>query len=292
MDDREPTIRSRELGDGLRAGMERAQLNGKRVAQLLGWSESRVSRLLTGRRGAKEPEISAMLAICGVVGEERERLMELVREQDTKSWFQQFGSRLPMQVRTYVDHENRATKITQFEALIIPGILQTPEYAHSLFSRSGTVPINEIQDRAAARAARRVIFGREEPPHLIFLLHEFALRLPVGGSGIMSEQLHHLLRMTVRPYISIRVIPAAFGAHAGQAGSFTLLESPQYKSVVYVEGETSGLFLEKPEEIKAYRSVIKELSAAALDEGESKDLIARVAIDQFGDREDRHHDRK
>src|SRR2546423_7663157 len=105
MRDLEPTIRSRELGEGLRQAIERGQFNGKQLAARLGWSESHVSRLLTGRRAAKEVEVAAILALCGVKGAERARLMNLCQDQRTRSWFQQFGSRLPKQVRTYVDHE-------------------------------------------------------------------------------------------------------------------------------------------------------------------------------------------
>lgn len=268
--------------------MERAQLNGKQVAELLDWSESRVSRLLNGRRGATEVEVATFLAVCGITGEERAHLLSLCKEQGVRSWFQQFGSRLPRQVRTYVDHENKATRITYFQAQVIPGILQTNEYARAVFARSGTVPAGEIEDRVAARAARQIIFSRHDRPEFRFFIHEFALRLPVGGTEVMSEQLHHLLRLSVRPYITIKVIRTAFGAHGGSAGSFTLLESPEYKSVVYLEGETSGLFLEKPEEIAAYRSVVSELSSAALDERESNELIATLAIDLYSDREDQH----
>lgn len=288
MPDHDPTIRSRELGDGLRLAMERANLNGKQLATRLAWSESQLSRLLTGRRGATEVEVAAFLAVCGVTGQEWARLMKLCKEQDTKSWFQQFGSRVPRQVGTLIDHESRASAITSFDALFVPGLVQTDDYARALFNRSGTVPAAEIEDRVVARAGRRTLFSRFDRPTFTFFIHEFVLRLPVGGREIMSEQLHHLLRMSVRSYITIQVIPAAFGAHAGSAGSFTLLESPDYKPVVYLEGETSGLFLEKPEEIAAYRNVVKSLAAAALDEGESKDLIAKLAIDLYADREDDH----
>lgn len=288
MSEHDPTIRSRELGDGLRLAMERANLNGKQLALRLGWSESQVSRLLTGRRGAGEVEVAAFLAICGVIGQERARLMRLCKEQNTRSWFQQFGSRLPTQIRTYIDHENKATHINQFETLVIPGILQIDEYARALFERSATVPASEIEDRVVARAGRQTIFSRSNRPDCTFLIHESVLRLPVGAPEVMSEQLHHMLRMSVRAHIAIRVVPTALGAHAGSAGSFTLLESSEYKPVVYLEGETSGVFLEKPEEIASYRAVFKSLASAALDEGESKDLIAKVAIDLYADQETDH----
>ena len=288
MRDLEPTIRSRELGDGLRQAIERAQFNGKRLAAHLGWSESHVSRLLTGRRSAQDVEVSAILAVCGVTGAERERLLKLCKDQRTRSWFQQFGSRLPAQIRTYIDHENKASTVIDYQPLVVPGILQTDAYARALFERSGTVPPHEIDDRVVARAGRRTLFSRSRRPKCNFFIHEFVLRLPVGGDEVMSEQLHTLLSMSVRPYINIRVIPAAFGAHAGLAGSFILLESDAYRSVVYLEGETSGVFLEKPDEVSAYRSIIKELFSAALEEAESKELIATVAIDLYGDREGQH----
>jgi hypothetical protein len=286
MQDREPTIRSRELGDGLRRAMEIARINGKDLADRLGWTPTKVSRLLTGRRGAEELEVAEFLAVCGIKGRERSRLLALCREQDTQSWFQQFGARVPMDIKTYVDLENKAATIADFQAQFVPGILQTDGYARALFTRSATVPPGEVDARVAARSSRRTIFSRSDRPECTFFIHEFVLRLPVGGGEIMSEQLHHLIRMSVRRYITIRIVPAAFGAHAGSAGSFILLESPEYKSVIYLEGETSGLFLEKLEEVAAYRGVLKHLAAAALSEGESRDLIAAVAIDLYG--EDRY----
>lgn len=290
MQDRTPTIRSRELGDGLRLAMEQAQLNGKQIARQLGWSESKVSRLLTGKRGASEVEVAEFLVTCGARSEERDHLIGLCKDQNTKSWFQQFGSRLPPQIRTYTEHENRASRVIDFQPLVIPGILQTGEYARALFARSGTVPEIEIEERVAARAARQIIFSRPDPAQFMFLIHEFALRLPAGDGEVMSEQLHHLLRMSVRSYIRIRVVPGRFGAHAGTSGSFILLESREFKPVVYLEGETSGVFLEKPEEITAYRSVLRELATAALSEEQSKEVIADLAIDLYGGRRD-YHDR-
>lgn len=288
MQDREPTIRSRELGEGLRLALERAQLNGKQVALRLGWSESKVSRLLTGRRGGSEVEIAEFLVVCQVIGEERDRLISLCSDLDTKSWFQQFGSRLPPQVQTLIDHETKASRVREFHPVVMPGLLQTDEYARGLFMRSGTVPSNEIEGRVAARAGRRTLFSRVDPPKFTFLIHELVLRLPVGSREVMAEQLYQLIRMSVRPYMNIRVVPAKFGAHAGTAGSFSLMESREYRSVVYLEGETSGLFLEKREEVASYTNVFNLLAAAALDEGESKELIARVATEEYADREDRH----
>jgi len=107
----------------------------------------------------------------------------------------------------------------------------------------------------------------------------------------MSDQLHHLLRMSVRSYVTLRVIPASLGAHAGLAGPFTLMEFADFRPVVYLDSETSSLFLEKPEEITAYRRILGALAGTALGEGQSRELIATLATELYPDREDDHDDR-
>lgn len=290
MDEDKSTIRSRELGDALRMAMERANVNGKRMAELLGWSQSHVSRLLNGRIIATGNDVSAFLAICGVTGEAKERLMRLTKELNKPGWVQQFGSRLPTQLKTLVDHESKATEINEFEPDFVPGLLQTGDYTQALLNRSATVPADEVQDRVAARLGRKSLFSRDHRPRCTFFIHESALHTVVGGPEVMSEQLHELLRMSVRTYITIRVIPFAFGAHAGNSGSCRLMEFAEVKPVVYVETETAGIFFEEPEEIQAYRNIFAALADSALDGGQSRDLIAALAVDLYGFRED-HDDR-
>ncbi|MGH3974277.1 MAG: helix-turn-helix domain-containing protein [Pseudonocardiaceae bacterium] len=290
MPHREPTVRSRELGDGLRQAMQDAGLTGKQTAQALGVTPSFVSMLLSGKRGTSELDIATFLGVCRVKGAERDRLLALCREQDTPGWFQPHGSRLPKQLVTLIDHENKAVAISDFQPLVVPGLLQTGEYARALIWETGIVPPGEIDDRVAARLARQSLFSRDRPARFAFYLHEFTLRLPVGGPAVMAEQLHHLLRMSRRSYLTLRVVPAALGGHAGIAGPFTLMEFTEFKPVAYLDSETACLFLEKPEEIAAYRRILGTLAETALGEGQSRELIAALATELSADRED-HHDR-
>jgi hypothetical protein len=138
----------------------------------------------------------------------------------------------------------------------------------------------------AARLARQRLLSRDRPPRFTFFIQEVVLRLPVGGPAVMSDQLHHLLRMSVRPYLTLRVVPAALGAHAGIAGHFTLLEFADFKPVVYLESQTSCLFLEEPAEIAAYQHILATLAETALNEGESRELMATLATELYPDRED------
>jgi transcriptional regulator with XRE-family HTH domain len=279
MDDRETTVRGRELGEGLRGAMLGSGLTGREAARRLGWSDSRVSRLLSGKRGGTTEDVSAFLAICGTTGRERDRLLELCREMSRTGWLQQHGRRLPEQLRTLIDHEDRAVTIGEFQPIVVPGLLQTADYARALLSGTGTLPREELDDRVTARLARQSVFGRGT--RFTFFLHEFALRLPAGSAEVMSEQLHHLLRLSVRPYLTVRIVPAAAGVHAGIAGAFKLLEFAAIKPVVYLDSETASLFLEEEPEIATYREVMRALADTALDEGQSRDLIAGLATELY-----------
>jgi len=286
MHDREPTIRSRELGDGLRKAMEYAGFTATGMARELDWSASRVSRLLSGKRGGSGVDVAAFLAVCGVKGRERARLMALTADHERQGWHQQHGSTLPKQVRTLIDHEKRAIAISEYQGTLVPGLLQTGDYARAVISRNVNVPDEEVEDRVEARLARHSLISRDLPPKFAFFLHEFVLRTPVGGSMVMSDQLHSLIRMSVRPYLTLRVVPAAIGAHAGMSGQFMLLDVLDFKPIVYLESETSSLFLETPIEIDAYRNVLAAMETTALDEGQSRDLIADVATELYADRGD------
>ena len=198
------------------------------------------------------------------------------------------GSRVPS--GTGCDHENKAVAIEDFQAIVMPGLLQTGEYARALISRSGNVPAAEVDERVAARLARRILFNRDRRARFSFFIHEFVLRTPVGGPAAMSDQLHHLLQMSVRSSITLRVVPASLGAHAAMAGSFTFMEFAEFRPVAYLESTTSSLFLELPEEIAAYRSILAALAATALGEEESRELIATLATELYADRED--HDER
>jgi transcriptional regulator with XRE-family HTH domain len=284
--DREVTIRGRVLGAAMQEAMRTAGLTGSQLAHRLGWSPSRVSRLLSGKRGGSELDVMAVAAICGIKGTDRERMLRLSREARETGWWQRFGIRLPTQVVTLIDHETEAVTITDFEPMFIPGLLQTDPYARAVISRGVNLPAREVEERVAARTARKTVISKPYPPQLTFIIHEFALRLPVGGPEVMSEQLHELLRLSARPNIEIRIIPLSAGAHAGMAGGFRYMTFTQVNPVVYLEGENSGLFLEELSESTAYRNVISGLAESALSEGQSREFIADLAMELYSNGEE------
>ena len=280
------TIRSRELGEQLRQAMVAAGINGKYVAARLSWTETKVSRMLNGHQALKEADVASLLALCDVTGEERDRLLGLAREYNQRNWLQQHIASLPEQLQTLIHHENQATTIRQFDALRIPGLLQTEGYARALVQRVVSVPADEVESRVQARMTRQLIFGQYPRPDFGYFIHESALRLPVGGPAVMSGQLHHLLQMGVRKYITIRVIPVSYGAFPALDGSCRLVEFGELKPVVYVEEEAAGNFMEDAPTVSLYRRVFSALADCALDEAESMRRIASLAVDLYGGGED------
>jgi transcriptional regulator with XRE-family HTH domain len=282
----ETTVRSRELGEELRRVLEKTQLTGLEVARQLGWAQSDVSRMLTGKRAVKETDVATLLGMCRVEGRERARLLKLCQEANKRGWWQQYGSRLPKQLRTLIDHEDSAISISDYQCTLFSGLLHTADYARAIISRSANLPASEVDERVQARIARSAIFGRSAKARYTFFVQESVLRLPVGGSAVMSDQLHHLLRLSVRPYLELRVLPTSFGAHAAVTGSFSLMDFASIKSVVYLEAETSTLFLEELDEIASYRRILAALADSALDEEQSAELIRNLAVELYADRGD------
>lgn len=276
MYDQEPTVRSRELGLALLRAIGTAGLNQSDLATMLAWSPSKVSRMISGKRCASTEDVAAVLAVGGIVGPKRQELLDMARHATERGWWQDFGDRLPPELRTLSDHEDSALTITGFENAVVPGLLQTADYARALFSTTPSVPESEIDNRVRARSRRQLILDRQFPAQFRFFVDEYVIMRTGPGRKIMSDQVHHLLRMSVRPYIVVRVIPESVGFHAGHK-PFQLMEFTEINPVLFIENDTSALFLERKDTIESYRRRIAALSKVALDEDRSRSWLASVA---------------
>ena len=286
MHDLEPTIRARELGIALRRAAQAKELRATEIAQQLGWSNSRVSRFYSGKRGSgNRDDIVAVLALCGITGPKRDELLELSSRAYEEGWWQQYGDRLPPELCTLSNYEDAAIAITNFETSVVPGLLQTPAYMHALMSRTPAIPPDEIDQRIQVRRQRQRIFNREYPAKFVFFLDEYALLRTGPGEEIMCEQVHHLLRMAIRPYIEIRIIPDAVGFHAGRM-PFLLMRFTELQPIVFIENQTSALFLERKDTVAGYRRIVAGIDRVALDEQRSREALANLASDLGEARED------
>lgn len=260
------SIRSRELGRRLLQAQRAAEYTGSGLAEKMGWTPSTLSRTMAGHRPPYEAEVAALSGLCGVPGPERDRLQWLSRPHKDSSLH------LPLDEAwsTYVSHAGNAVRLFEFNAMIVPWPVQTAEYTTALLG---------IGTRREAAALLRV-------PSVELLLHEWALHNPVGDEPTMSEQLHHLLRISVRPDLSLRVVPAGEGPQFARCGAFSLLEYADYPAVLYREDPVEGVLSDDQSVVDPYRAMISALSAASLDRQQSRDLITSVADELYGDHDE------
>ena len=276
MPKRDSTVRGRELGAGIRTAIERAGLTGRGASHLAGWDPAKLSDLMNGKGGITEHDLIRLLGVCRTPLEESDHLLTMFREADRSGWLQIHGERQPALPRTLSEHEAVATEIICWSMNLIPGPLQLPDYFRALIASNPNTPQAEADERVAARAARQQqLFKRR--CDMTFYIHEQALRLPVGGSEVMSDQLHHVMTTGFRSYVTYRVLPTSAGAHAGLAGSFTFMTFDKLEPVVFIDAENHAVFLDDKGSGKAYRNILSSLDRAALDAEQSKELIERIA---------------
>lgn len=256
-----------------------AGISGIDMADRLGWSPSKVSRIESGQIGVSEVDAAVYLAICGVLQDELAELLSLARMGDDRTWLQDRGTRLPDELRTLVFHEATAATIASYEPLLVPGLLQTREYAEALFRFGAFIRPDQIGMAVDARMARQEVLRRPNPPQCLFYLNEAGLRSKVGTNRIMHEQMMQLVFLTSRPQYEIRVATAESGPHGAWGAMFMLMGFGHHAPVVFVEGPTTGLFLEKSGDVAAYRAILNQLDRVALDARQSTDWLAQLASD-------------
>ncbi|MGW4818380.1 helix-turn-helix domain-containing protein [Streptomyces sp. NPDC004227] len=274
-----PTVRRRRLGQELRKLRELKGMTAEEVAERLLVSQSKISRLENGRRSISQRDVRDL---CGVYEVEDQRmvesLMEMARDSRQQGWWHAFGD-IPYSV--YIGLETDAASLRVYESLIVPGLLQTRDYAQAVIE--GMWPeatTSEIDKRIQIRLKRQDrLTDPINPLRFWAVIDEALLRRVVGDRQIMNDQLEHLARLSEMPHVTLQVLPYDVGAHPGMYGKFAILEfqDAMDASVVYLEGVTSDLYLEKPNDVQSYAVMYEHLRAQALNAEHSRDFIYKVA---------------
>lgn len=268
------TVRGREFGDGLRAAVAATGMTSRKVAELVGWQEAKLSDLVNGKGGANELELALLLGACRTPPAERDHLLSLFTGTGVRGWWQEHGACAPISPRTLVEHERLAATLASWQTMVLHGMLQTPDYTRAVIAGCVNVPADEREERVAARAERQEALGGGMKS--VFFVPETVLLNQVGGPAVMRAQLEHLGALAARPSVVVRVVPLDAGAHAGMGGSFDLLTFDRYEDVVFLEAENSSLIIEAPPAVKAYARVVDGLELVALDAEQSKELIKKL----------------
>ncbi|WP_394616787.1 helix-turn-helix domain-containing protein [Lentzea sp. JNUCC 0626] len=271
---RASTMRGREFAALVRAAVDSTGMSHRAIAEVLGWDPQKLSDLLTGKGGVTEVDFARLLGLCRVTGEDFDHLMALFKGSREKGWWQHYQGVMPIKMRTLVEHEAVVSELYSWHLTLVPGLLQIPDYMRPLYEVWPKIEAKDIALRVEARVARQQILDGTRK--FFFYVHEQALMLPVGGESVWRDQLHHLLRMSVRPNITVRVVPTSIGAHAGAMGEFSLMKFKKIPSIVYTDTMNSGIFMEDKASVDLYTDILKSLAGVALDAEQSRRLITDI----------------
>jgi transcriptional regulator with XRE-family HTH domain len=275
-----PTFPRFQLGKQLRLLREQAKLTTEDVGLQLDCSPSTISRMEGGKVGIRRSTLEQLLDIYELHDHEhRETLIALAKQGKRRGWFARYGD-LPSAYSRFIGLEAAAHEMRNYEALIVPGLLQTEEYTRALFQGRASGVEGSIEDaieaHVSARRERQELLSRSENPlKLIAVLDESVIRRQIGGPDVMRAQLKRLVEISEAHNVVIQVLPFDGGAYAGMAGSFAILSFLDAPSVVFAEALAGDIYQEAGD-VQRYQGVFEDLRAAALSPLESIKMIARA----------------
>ncbi|MDA2805108.1 helix-turn-helix domain-containing protein [Nocardiopsis suaedae] len=243
----------------LQAGMTQTQL-GKRVMMSYGT----ISGLERGVRGTKPEHLAQLDQALSTDGTLTRMWEGLNTYSGLPEWFQGVAVL-----------EQEATEIREYSPLLIPGLLQTEEYARAIIQiGQPSNTYEEIDEQVQARLERQKVHSASRPPLMTAVLDEAVLRRPIGGREIMSRQLEHLLEMVATSHVTVQVVPLDCSHHPGLDGTFSLFTTPERGRVAYTETRIAGTLVEAAQDVSDYTRVFEELRGAAFPVTTSCSLIS------------------
>lgn len=279
-----PSMRRRRLAAELRQLRTEARLPIEEVAGKLKWPGSKVSRIENRQVGISTTDLRKLLDLYQVKNRiYREQLLEMARRATERGWWQSYGGAVPTALGNLIGLEAEAATIWTYEPELVPGLLQTADYARAVIraGRPGDTA-QEIDRRVEVRLERQEALTRTDPPppKVSVVLNEGVLARRVGGPEVMRAQLEHLMRDRDRANIVIQVLPFSGGEHPAMVGPFTMLTflDPADPGVVNVENITGALALEQAEELRAYEAVWGAIQARAVSPDDSRAVMKTYSL--------------
>jgi transcriptional regulator with XRE-family HTH domain len=276
-----PTVRRLKLGQELRQLRERRGLTGARAAKELGWSPSKVSRIEAAKTKPSHDDVQAFAKLYKCDDQKLDELLGLVVDAYQRGWWEDYEGTLPGGYTRLLGLEAEATFQQNWEPQVVPGLLQTEDYAREVILASrGIVRITHsgVRSRVEARLDRQQrVLHRADPCILHIILDESALMRRFGEPSVMRAQMEHLIQLSVLPHVSVQVLPLE-SLHPVNTGAFIHLKFAAFDDVVYLEQLYNPRFVEDLEMVAGYETAFDHIRSEALDENESRVLIQRKAM--------------
>ncbi|MFD0772676.1 helix-turn-helix domain-containing protein [Streptomonospora algeriensis] len=273
-----PSIRRRRLSAELRKARHDAGLTTTQVVQQLKWAAGKLSKIENAEtQTVKAADLDKMLDLYKVDDPDvRAGIHQLAKDAKERGWWMKYRDVFGNEALP--DFEAEASSIRAFESQVIPGLLQTPDYAQAVFLGSRYSDTDQVQRRVEARMGRREILSRFDPVHLRTVIDEAALLRLIGGRDVMLQQLRHLLHMAKMPNVDVQVLPLSGGAHAALTAPFSILDFPDSldPTVVCVETLNEALYLELPEDVQTYVATFGDIQGSAVSTARSAQFISEA----------------
>lgn len=253
------------------------------IADQLGWSESKISRMETGQQPITPEEAASLLAVLGVIGDEHAKLMAMARTPTDPAWLDNIRDGLPEESITLATYEAEAVRLTNWAPLLVPGLMQTLDYSRAFMLADG-IPELEVGKRLMARANRqRQILDRGVEYRAY--IDETVLRFNrVGDDLIRRSQLRHLLDLSERDNVTIQLVSVNSDAHSGLIGPFMVIEFELTPPVVHIELSRSGVFLSDDSETTPYTEALGRFPSILMEEADSVRAIKSMLGEKGSDR--------
>ncbi|MBB5918725.1 transcriptional regulator with XRE-family HTH domain [Nocardia transvalensis] len=282
------TVPRRQLGRYLREGRQACNLTLAEAARLMEWSEAMLQRLETGKlEKIRTHDVRQLCQLYNLDEEFAAALAVLAQQAGAKSWYHDYDDLIPVGFNLYVGLESSVRAMTTVQPFLVPGLLQTEEYARTLACAADPdEDEQQVERRVQLKVRRQSLITRKlHPVTLDAVIYEAAVRNIVGGRRVMGAQLRHLADMSTLPNITVRVLPLSAGMPLGElVGPCVILEfgkdkrgNPIEPSVVYVESYLGDIYLEKKQAVERYHRACGAIADAALDDVTSRGLLRRVA---------------
>ena len=278
-----PTARRRRLSIELKRLRENAGHTCAQVGSALDWSGSKVNRMETGSGRVQPSDIDALCRFYGTSDELREFLKSLARQAKTRGWWQVHGAAVPEWFNIYIGLEQDASVLRQYQCELLPGLMQTAEYARELHTTGAYMPAEDIDRAVRVRLERQSMMTRPDAPDAWFIVNEGAVRNIIGDRALMREQLERVLACAELPKVTLQVLPFDSGTYP-VTGSFTMLgfPAPEDPDLVYRDGITDAVYLEGEHHVREYTRAFDGLRAAALSPQRSTQLIKSALKEYAG----------
>lgn len=279
-----PAVRRRRLAAELRRLRERSGKKAEEVAGVLGWSKAKISRYELARSGLKPADVESLLNVYGVHGDHRTQLLTLAIEATQKGWWEEYSDILTEEHLAFIGLEAEATSVLQWQINVVPGLLQTRQYAWQIFSGYQDVralPPTVIDRRVQTRVIRQELLTRDQPLELTAILDESVLRRQRGDHAVMREQLQYLATAAELPNVTLQVLPLE-GPKGLALDSFQILRfgkahETQLHDVVSTESLRGYLYVEGETDTYEFRRAFEHLAQETLGPEQSREFILRTA---------------